>query len=74
MRRFTKRRRIQLSVVLIGLTWAFLQHLLSGIRHLMTDSRRGVRARRQQVFAILTVVGAILLTAALWAWLLGVRP
>ena len=25
-------------VVLIGLTWAFFQHIFSGIRHLVTDS------------------------------------
>ena len=35
-------------VVLIGLTWAFFQHLLSGVRHLVMDTRRGVRARHQQ--------------------------
>ena len=25
-------------IVLIGLTWAFFQHLLSGIRHLVMDT------------------------------------
>ena len=28
-------------VVLIGLTWAFFQHLFSGIRHLMMDTGMG---------------------------------
>ena len=38
------------SIVLVGLTWAFFQHLLSGIRHLVMDTGGGVRARHQQDF------------------------
>ena len=61
-------------VVLMGLTWAFFQHLLSGIRHLAMDSGAAFELGVNKSFAILTVVGSILLTALLWAWLLGVRP
>ena len=61
-------------IVLIGLTWAFFQHLLSGIRHLVTDSGAGLELGPNKTSAILTIVGSILLTALLWAWLLGVRP
>ena len=28
-------------VVLVGLTWAFFQHLLSGVRHLVMDTGAG---------------------------------
>ncbi len=59
-------------VVLIGLTWAFFQHLLSGIRHLVMDTGAGFELGTNKRFAILTVVGSILITAALWAYLLGV--
>jgi succinate dehydrogenase / fumarate reductase cytochrome b subunit len=38
--------------VLIGLTWAFFQHLLSGIRHLVMDTGSGVRAPDQQADAL----------------------
>ena len=60
--------------VLVGLTWAFFQHLLSGIRHLVMDTGAGFELTINKRFAILTIVGSILLTALLWAWLLGVRP
>jgi succinate dehydrogenase / fumarate reductase cytochrome b subunit len=61
-------------VVLIGLTWSFFQHLLSGIRHLSTDTGAAFEIPTNKTFAVLTIVGGIVLTALLWAWLLGVRP
>jgi len=61
-------------VVLVGLTWSFFQHLLSGIRHLVMDSGAGFELNTNKRFALLTVVGSVLLTALLWAWFLGVRP
>lgn len=59
-------------VVLVGLTWAFFQHLLSGIRHLVMDTGAAFELGVNKRFAILTIVGSVLLTALLWAWLLGV--
>jgi len=61
-------------IVLVGLTWSFFQHLLSGIRHLGMDSGAGFELGVNKRFAILTIVGSILLTILLWAWLMGVRP
>ena len=58
-------------VVLVGLTWSFFQHLLSGIRHLVMDSGQAFELRVNKAFAILTIVGSLLLTAALWFYLLG---
>jgi succinate dehydrogenase / fumarate reductase cytochrome b subunit len=60
-------------VVLVGLSWAFFQHLLSGIRHLVMDSGAGFEIERNKRFAVATLVGSALLTAALWAFILG-RP
>lgn len=59
------------KAVLIGLTWAFFQHLLSGIRHLVTDTGQGFELKVNKTSAILTIVGSLLLTAALWTYLLG---
>ena len=59
-------------VVLIGITWSFFQHLLSGIRHLVMDTGAGFELDTNKRFAILTLVGSILLTAALWVYVLGV--
>jgi succinate dehydrogenase / fumarate reductase cytochrome b subunit len=59
-------------IVLIGLTWSFFQHLLAGIRHLSTDTGAAFELGPNKTFAVLTIVGSIVLTALLWAWLLGV--
>src|SRR4051795_13119484 len=62
------------KIVLIGLTWAFFQHLLSGIRHLVMDTGQGFELGVNKTFAILTIVGSVVLTAALWFYLLEYRP
>jgi succinate dehydrogenase / fumarate reductase, cytochrome b subunit len=59
-------------VVLVGLTWSFFQHLLSGIRHLVMDTGAAFELGINKSFAILTIVGSVLLTAAVWFYLLGV--
>jgi len=58
-------------VVLIGLTWAFFQHLFSGIRHLLMDTGMGFELRANKTGAVLTIVGSIIATAILWAYWLG---
>ena len=59
-------------VILIGISWSFFQHLLSGIRHLVMDTGAGFELDTNKRFAVLTLVGSVLLTAALWVYLLGV--
>ncbi|WP_114229070.1 MULTISPECIES: succinate dehydrogenase, cytochrome b556 subunit [Sphingomonas] len=59
--------------VLIGLSWSFFQHLLSGVRHLVMDTGSGFELGRNRTMAIATWVGSVVLTIALWAYLLGVR-
>ena len=61
-------------IVLIGLTWAFFQHLLSGIRHLVMDTGAAFELDTNKTFAIATLVGSIVLTAALWVYILEYRP
>lgn len=60
------------KIVLIGLTWAFFQHLFSGIRHLLLDTGMGYELRANKTGAILTIIGSIAATALLWAYWLGV--
>ena len=57
-------------VVLIGLTWAFFQHLLSGLRHFVMDAGAGYELHTNRFWAWMILVWAILLTAALWAWII----
>jgi len=59
-------------VVLVGLTWAFWQHLLSGIRHLVMDTGAGLELRTNKFFAVLTIAGSLFLTALTWAIAVGV--
>lgn len=58
--------------VLIGLTWAFFQHLLSGIRHLTMDSGAAFELDDNKRFAVLTIIGGVVLTALLWTYIFGV--
>ena len=59
-------------VVLVGLTWAFWQHFLSGIRHLVMDTGAGLELRINKLFSVLTIAGALFLTALTWAIATGV--
>jgi succinate dehydrogenase / fumarate reductase cytochrome b subunit len=58
--------------VLIGLTWAFFQHLLSGIRHLFMDAGASFELSVNKTSALATIIGSLILTAALWFYILGV--
>jgi len=59
-------------IVLVGLTWAFFQHLLSGIRHLVMDTGAGFDLGVNRLFATLTIAGSMFLTALAWYILMGV--
>ena len=59
-------------LVLTGISWAFFQHLLSGIRHLFMDTGQAFELGVNKSAANATLVGSVLLTAALWAYVLGV--
>ena len=58
-------------IVLVGLTWAFFQHLLSGIRHMVMDSGSGFEIETNKRFAVLTLVGSLILTLLVWVPILG---
>ncbi len=58
-------------VILVGLTWAFFQHLLSGIRHLVMDTGAGFELKTAKTSAILTIIGSLVLTAATWFLVIG---
>ena len=60
-------------IVLIGLTWCLFQHLFSGIRHLVTDTGAKFELKANKLSAILTIIGSVVLTAAIWVYLLGVH-
>jgi len=59
-------------VVLVGLTWSFFQHLLTGIRHLIMDTGAIFELQINKTSAVLTFIAAVVLTALVWAYFLGV--
>ena len=59
-------------IALAGLTWAFWQHFFSGLRHLVLDTGAGYELRVNRFWAVMTLAGSLLATAATWYFLLGV--
>ena len=59
-------------VVLVGLTWAFYQHLFSGLRHFVMDVGAGYELKINKLFAVLTIAASLFATAISWFALLGV--
>lgn len=58
------------AVVLIGLTWSFFQHMFSGLRHFVLDTGAGYELKTNRLWATMTIVGSVLATLALWAFIL----
>lgn len=60
-------------VVGVGLSWAFFQHTLSGLRHLVMDVGAGFELSKNKFWAVMTLAGSLLLTSAFWLWIVLVR-
>ena len=58
--------------ILVGLTWAFWQHLLSGLRHLVLDTGAGYELRVNRFWAVMTLAGSLFATGLTWYLLIGV--
>lgn len=56
-------------VVGVALSWAFFQHMSSGIRHLLMDTGAAFELRVNRLAAILTMVSSTLLTIVFWLYL-----
>jgi len=57
-------------VVLVGLSWAFFTHLMSGLRHFVMDIGAGYELKANRAWSIAAPVIAALLTAGFWALML----
>ena len=60
-------------IIGIGLSWAVLQHTLSGLRHLVMDMGAGYELSTNKFWATMTIAGSAVLTALLWLYILVVR-
>lgn len=57
-------------VVLIGLTWAFFTHMMSGLRHLVLDTGAGYELKRNAFWSVVAPVLGVVFTVAVWATIL----
>ncbi|MCP4384099.1 MAG: succinate dehydrogenase, cytochrome b556 subunit [Hyphomicrobiales bacterium] len=53
-------------VVLFGLTWSLLHHMLGGLRHFVWDAGRGLDKPERDQLALATIVGSGILTIVVW--------
>ncbi|WP_442678933.1 succinate dehydrogenase, cytochrome b556 subunit [Sphingomonas sp. ASY06-1R] len=54
------------ALILVGLTWTILQHLCSGVRHLLLDTGAGYELKTNKTGAIATMIVSIVLTLLIW--------
>jgi succinate dehydrogenase / fumarate reductase cytochrome b subunit len=54
-------------VILVGISWAFFNHLSSGIRHFVMDAGAGYEVHTNKRWSVATTVIGIVLTVAFWA-------
>ncbi|WP_443028790.1 MULTISPECIES: succinate dehydrogenase, cytochrome b556 subunit [unclassified Sphingopyxis] len=59
------------KVVLVGLTWAFFQHLFSGLRHFVLDTGAGYELKTNKLWSIAVITGGVLATAATWLYIMA---
>ena len=58
-------------VILVGVSWSFFNHMVSGIRHFFLDIGAGFEVKANNLWATLSPVIGILLTLAFWACILA---
>lgn len=59
------------KVVLVGLTWAFFQHMFSGLRHFVLDTGAGYELKTNKMWSIVVIAAGVFATAATWLYILG---
>lgn len=57
-------------IVLVGLSWAFFTHMMSGLRHFVLDIGAGYELDVNRMWSIAAPIIAILLTLGFWALIL----
>lgn len=57
-------------IVLFGLSWAFFNHMMSGLRHFVLDIGAGYELDTNRMWSIASPVLGIVLTVAFWTFIL----
>jgi succinate dehydrogenase / fumarate reductase cytochrome b subunit len=58
------------TLILVGLSWAFFQHMATGIRHLVLDTGAGYELRTNKKWALATMAGSATATLLMWSYIL----
>jgi len=54
-------------IVLVGISWAFFNHLSSGVRHFVLDIGAGYEIETNKRWSVGSIASGIVLTAVFWA-------
>lgn len=57
-------------IVLVGVSWAFFNHLASGIRHFVMDLGAGYELKTNRRWSVGSILSGLVLTVAFWAAIL----
>ncbi len=57
-------------LVMVGVSWSVITHMMSGIRHFFLDVGAGFELKTNRTWSILSPVLGVVFTAAFWALLL----
>jgi succinate dehydrogenase / fumarate reductase cytochrome b subunit len=60
------------KLLLCGLAWAFIHHVLAGIRHLVSDMHIGLTKEESARWSSGVIAGALLLSVLAWLKIFGV--
>ena len=60
-------------LVLFGMSWALIHHMLGGLRHFVWDSGHGFKLNHVEWLVRANIIGSITLTILLWALSYGVH-
>ena len=57
-------------IIGVGMTWAFFQHMASGVRHLFLDQGANFELHANKRTAVATFIVSVIATIGFWVWIL----
>ncbi len=58
-------------IVLVGMSFAFFEHMYSGLRHFVLDAGAGYELQTNKMWSIAVPLAAILTTGAMWLYIVS---
>lgn len=60
-------------VILFGMSWALIHHMLGGLRHFVWDTGHGFKLNHVEWLVRANIIGSVVITLLLWAIAYGVH-